>query len=102
MSDVTLVLAMAAITYGSRAVFLVRPGNAPGGWLGGFLRRFPLALFLSLAAATILVPDSSVPPDLGYAAFGGAVAGAVAFRRSLPGVLIAGGGVYWAARLIVG
>lgn len=102
MSDVLVVVAMAAVTYGSRAVFLARTGRLPGGRTAVFLDRFPLALFVSLATATLLVPDSAVDPVLGYAALGGAVGGALATRRSMVGVLVAGGAAYGIARLLAG
>jgi len=97
-----LVVAMGAITYASRVALLARSGRALEGRIDSFLERFPLALFIALATATLLVPDADVEPALGYAAFGGAVAGGIATRRSLPGVLIVGGAVYWIARLIAG
>jgi len=93
---------MGLITYGSRVVLLARSGRALEGRIDSFLERFPLALFIALATATLLVPDSDVEPALGYAAFGGAVAGGIVMRRSLPAVLIIGGAVYWLARLIAG
>ena len=102
MSDAVLVLAMAVITYGSRVVLLARSGHALSGKADAFLERFPLALFIALATTTLLVSDSNVEPAVGYPAFAGAVAGAIALRRSLPGVLIVGGGAYWLARLIIG
>ncbi len=102
MSDLVVVLAMAAVTYGSRVVFLARPGNVPAGRLTGFLERFPLALFVSLAATTLLVPGGVDDRALGYAALGGAVAGGVLTRRSLPGVLAGGLAAYWLARGLTG
>jgi branched-subunit amino acid transport protein len=102
MSDLMVVAAMAAITYGSRVVFLARSGEPPAGRVAAFLDRFPLALFISLATATLLVPDADVDPVLGYAAFAGAVAGGLLGRRSLAAVLVVGGTAYWVARLIVG
>ena len=97
-----LLVAMGAITYGSRVVLLARSGHALKGRIDAFLERFPLALFIALAAATLLVPDADVEPALGYAAFAGAVGGGLLVQRSLPGVLIIGGVVYWLARLITG
>lgn len=97
-----LVVAMGAITYGSRVVLLARSGPALEGRLDAFLDRFPLALFIALATATLLVPDADVEPALGYAAFAGAVAGSILIRRSLVGVLMIGGAAYWLARLIAG
>jgi branched-subunit amino acid transport protein len=102
MAEAVLFAVMAAITYASRVVFLARGGSAPQGRVAAFLERFPLALFVSLAAATLLVPDSGVEPVLGYAGFGGAAAGALATRRSLTGVLLVGGTAYWVARLLTG
>jgi len=102
MSDALLVVAMGAITYGSRVVLLARPGRASAGPIDSFLDRFPLALFIALATATLLVPDSDLDPALGYASFGGAVTGATVIRRSLPGVLVVGGAAYWVARLVAG
>ena len=94
---------MGAITYGSRVVFLARSGRTlKGRRIDSFLERFPLALFIALAAETLLVPEADVDPVLGCAAFVGAVAGAVAVRRSLPGVLVVGSTAYWLTRLIVG
>ncbi len=102
MSDALLVVAMGVITYGSRVALLARSGRTFEGKMDAFLERFPLALFIALAAATLLIPDSNVEPALGYAAFAGAVAGGVLIRRSLPAILIIGGSAYWIVRLIVG
>ena len=49
VSDLALVLAVAAITYGTRVAFLLRPRPAPEGALGRFLDVFPLALFVAIA-----------------------------------------------------
>ena len=97
-----MVVAMGVITYASRVVFLARPGKAPAARLTGFLERFPLALFVSLAATTLLVPDGRVDPALGCSALGGAVAGGILTKRSLPGVLVGGIAAYWLARLVAG
>ena len=102
MSDLFLVFGMAAITYTSRALFLGRPGREPSGRTAAFLDRFPLALFVALATAGLLVPDSGVDPALGYIAFGGAVGGGILTKRSLIGVLLIGGTAYWVARLLIG
>ena len=97
-----LVVAMGTITYSSRVVLLARSGQALEGRFDTFLERFPLALFIALATATLLVPDADVKPALGYAAFAGAVVGGVLTRRSLVGILMIGGATYWLARLIAG
>lgn len=102
MTDLSVVLAMAAIHYGCRVSLLARSGPGPAGRLALFLERFPLALFVSLATTTLLVPGEVSEPVWGYAALGGAVAGGLATRRSLPGVLVGGVAAYWLARLIVG
>jgi len=102
MTDFFVVLAMAAVTYGCRVVFLARPGRAPSGRLALFLERFPLALFVALAATTLLVPGELADAGPGYAALGGAVAGAVVTRRSLAGVLAGGVAAYWLARALMG
>ena len=100
MADLLLVLAMAAITYGSRVVFLARPGAPPAGIARRFLDRFPLALFVALAVSTLVVPGSEVAPAEGWAALAGGAVGGVATRRSLYGVVGAGLAAYWAVRLI--
>lgn len=102
MSDLSVVLAMAAVTYGCRVVFLARPGRPPVGRLAVFLERFPLALFVALATATLLVPGGLSDPVSGYAALGGALGGGLLTRRSLPGVLAGGVAAYWVARWLVG
>jgi branched-subunit amino acid transport protein len=102
MTDLAVVLAMAAITYGSRVMFLAFPGRAPGGRLASFLKRFPLALFVALAASTLLVPGEGGDPIPGYAALGGAIGGGLLTRRSLAGVLGGGVAAYWVARWLIG
>jgi branched-subunit amino acid transport protein len=102
MTDLAVVVAMAAITYGSRVVFLVVPGRVPPGRLAAFLERFPLALFTALAASTLLVPGGTAPAAPGYWALGGAVAGGIFGRRSLVWVLAGGVGAYWVARALLG
>jgi branched-subunit amino acid transport protein len=102
MTDLWVVLGMAAITYGCRVVFLAHPGRPPSGRVSRFLERFPLALFVALAASTLLVPGGLADPVPGYAALGGAVAGGAVTRRSLPGVLVGGIVAYWLARALGG
>ncbi len=97
-----MVLAMAAVTYGCRVLLLARAGRAPTGRLSAFLDRFPLALFVSLATATLLVPGGLSDPVPGYAALAGAMGGGLLTRRSLPGVLVGGAAAYWLARWLVG
>jgi len=102
MTDFLVVLGMAAVTYGCRVLFLARPGREPSGRLALFLERFPLALFVALAASTLLVPGELSDPGPGYAALGGAVVGAVAGRRALVAVLAGGVAAYWVARWLLG
>jgi len=102
MTALLVVLAMAAVTYGCRVLFLVHPGRTPAGRLGLFLERFPLALFVALAAATLLLHEESVDPVPGYAALAGGVAGSLLTRRSLPGGLAFGMAAYWLARWLSG
>ena len=101
MSDAALIVAMAAITYASRAVFLLWLRPAPGGFGGRFLEVFPLALFVSLATLGLVAPGGQ--PDVTialWAALGG-VAGAIIAKRSLVAVLVLGGAAWWAAKLVV-
>ena len=85
MSDLLLVLAVAAITFATRIAFLIRPRPVPGGPLGRFLEVFPLALFLVIAASGLLAPEGvpAVTPALAGAA-GGVVGGDLpsAWRRA--------------------
>lgn len=97
MADLPLVVAMAAITYGSRVVFLVSSGPAPRGAVARFLETFPLALFVALATSSLLVGDG-VGRGLGVPAFVGAILGAVVGKRSLVAALVGGGAAYLVAR----
>jgi branched-subunit amino acid transport protein len=102
MGDVVLVLAVAAITFASRVVFLIRPRPIPGGWVGRFLGLFPLALFVSIAAGGLAAPNGSVELTPALAAAAGGVIGALVFKRSLWGVLGAGAAFFYVARVIFG
>jgi len=102
VSDFLLILAMGAITYSSRVVFLANPGSPPSGIARRFLDRFPLALFVALAASILVVPGADIDARLGWAAIGGAIAGGWLTGRSLYGVVGAGFATYWLARLIIG
>ena len=90
MSDLALVLAVAAITYGTRVAFLLRPGPAPEGALGRFLDVFPLALFVAIAMTGLIAPEGEPAITPALAAALGGVIGAVVFRRNLWGVLAFG------------
>jgi branched-subunit amino acid transport protein len=102
MSDLAVIAAMGAITYGSRVVFLANPGAPPAGSVRRFLHRFPLALFVALAASILVVPDGDVDPRLGWAAAAGALLGGRATGRALYGVVGVGFAGYWVARWLVG
>lgn len=90
MSNLTLVLAVAAITYGTRVAFLLRPRPVPEGALGRFLDVFPLALFVAIAITGLAAPGGGPAVTPALAAALGGVIGAVVFRRNLWGVLAVG------------
>jgi len=102
VSDLLLIVAMGVITYGSRVVFLANPGAPPSGVARRFLDRFPLALFVALAASILVVPASEVDARLGWAAIAGAVLGGWATKRSLYGVVGPAFAAYWLARVMIG
>ncbi|MGI9647684.1 MAG: AzlD domain-containing protein [Acidimicrobiia bacterium] len=98
MPDLVLILLMAAITFASRAIFLIWPRPAPVGLWGRFLETFPLALFVALATIGLAAPDGDVQGSVALVAAAGGVAGAALTKRSVLGVLLIGGTAYWAAR----
>jgi branched-subunit amino acid transport protein len=98
MSDLVLVILMAVITFASRASFLIWRRPAPAGPWGRFLETFPLALFIAIATLGLAAPDGDPEAGIGLVAAAGGVAGAALTKRSLLGVLIIGGAVYWVAR----
>lgn len=102
MSDFTLILAVAAVTFASRVVFLARRRPVPAGVVGRFLEVFPLALFIALATTGLAAPNGNpaITPALAGAA--GGVVGAAVTRRSLVGTILMGGAVYWLVRWIAG
>ncbi len=100
MSDLTLVVAMAAITYSSRAVFLLRPRPMPEGYLGRFLDAFPLALFVALATIGLAAPDGDLDVTIALWAAAGGLVGGLATRRSLIGIVAFGGAAWWVAKLV--
>ena len=95
-----LVVAVAAITYGTRLAFLIRPRPVPQGALGRFLDAFPLALFVAIAMTGLVAPEGqpAVTPALS-AALGGVI-GAVVFRRNLWGVLAVGMVFFYVTRAL--
>jgi branched-subunit amino acid transport protein len=102
VSDLTLILLVAAITFASRVVFLARRRSGPEGMVGRFLEVFPLALFIALATNGLGAPDGAlaVTPALGGAV--GGVVGAVVTRRSLVGTILIGAAGYWLTRVLAG
>ncbi len=100
MSDLTLVLAMAAITYASRVTFLIRPRTVPDGFGSRFLQRFPLALFIAIAAVGLVAPDGDLDVTIALIAGAGGVAGGVVTRGSLLGIIGFGMTAWWLARLV--
>lgn len=101
MSDLILVLVVAAITYATRLAFLIRPRPVPAGALGRFLEVFPLALFVVIASSGVVAPNGSpeVTPALAGAA--GGIVGGILFRRKLWGVLGLGAVVFYLIRALV-
>jgi branched-subunit amino acid transport protein len=102
VSDLTLVIVVAVITYGTRLSFMLRPRPALEGALGRFLDVFPLALFVSLAAIGMVAPDGPLAFTPALAAAAGGVLGAIIFRRNLWGVLGVGAAFFYLTRAIVG
>jgi branched-subunit amino acid transport protein len=100
MSDLVLVVAVAAITFGSRLAFLIRPRPVPQGALGRFLDVFPLALFVAIAATGMVAPDGEPAVTPALAAALGGVIGAVVFRRNLWGVLAVGMVFFYVTRAL--
>ena len=101
MSDLGIIGAMAAITYASRVVFLLRDAEAPGGLVGRFLEVFPLALFVSLGTLGLAAPDGDLDVTIGLWAGAGGLLGAVLTKRPLIGILAFGAAAWWAAKLLV-
>ena len=100
MSDLVLIVLVAAITFSTRVAFLIRPRPAPGGVVGRFLDVFPLALFVAIATDALLAPNGSPDMTPELAAAVGGILGAVVFRRALLGVLASGAAVFYAVRAL--
>lgn len=100
MSDLLLVLAVAVITFASRASFLVwRPRN-PDRSTRTFLELFPVGLFVSLATIGLVAPGGTLTFSPALAGGAGGVLGAVLGRRSLLATVVGGLAGYWLARLL--
>jgi branched-subunit amino acid transport protein len=102
MSDLALVLGVAAITFGTRVAFLLKPRSAPGGRVGRFLDVFPLALFIAIATSGLIAPWGSAQLVANLAGALGGVIGGVLFRRSLWGVLGLGAVCFYLTRALIG
>lgn len=102
MSDLALILGVAAITFASRASFLIWPRPVPEGKVGRFLETFPIALFVAIAVSSFEAPTEGIGLAPNLVAAAGGVVGAVVFRRSLWGVLVVGAVCYYAARALMG
>lgn len=102
MSDLALIVAVAAITFATRVAFLVRPRSAPEGLVGRFLDVFPLALFVAIATEALVAPAGSPEVTPALAAAAGGIVGAALFRRALWGVLAVGAVAFYAVRALVG
>jgi branched-subunit amino acid transport protein len=101
VSNTTLIVVVALITFASRATFLLRPAQSEALSNSRFLSAFPVALFVAIATTGLAAPGGSiaVTPTL-WAGVGGII-GALLFRRSVTAVLLVGFGVYWLARLLL-
>ena len=102
MSDLVLILLVAAITFSTRVAFLIRPRPAHRGAVGRFLDVFPLALFVAIATNSLIAPAGTAEVTPALAGAAGGVLGAVIFRRALWAVLAVGAGVFYLVRWIVG
>lgn len=102
MNDLTLILAVAVVTYMSRVAFLLKPRPVTGGPLGRFLSVFPLALFVAIATTELAAPRGTPAITPGLAAALGGVVGGIVFRRSLVGVLAVGAFAFYGVRAVVG
>ena len=102
MSHLLLILLVAAITFGSRLSFMIRPLPHSTVKENRFLELFPTALFVSLAVNGFVAPGGSLDLGPALAAGIGGIAGAVLFRRSILGVVGVGLVAYWIARLVWG
>lgn len=101
MSDLAVVLSMAAITYASRAAFMLWPRPIPEGYLGRFLELFPLALFVSIATLGLAAPEGEIDNTIALVAAAGGLLGAVVTKRSFLGVAAFGIVAWWIARAVL-
>ena len=102
MNHFTLIVLAAAITFGSRLSFMLRPLPEARVKESRFLEVFPPALFVALAVTGFIAPEGTLDFGPALAAGFGGVTGAFLFKRSILGVVGAGLVGYWIARLIWG
>ena len=99
MIEIGLFVAVAAITYGSRVVFMVRPRGIGGTANAGAISAFPLALFVSLATLGALAPSGEFEFDLAVvSAVGVATTAALTRKVGLLAVMGSGFAVFWVIR----
>ena len=102
MSELLLVVAVAAVTFATRVAFLIRPRAAPEGLVGKFLDVFPLALFVAIAAQGLLAPNGKPEITPAVAALAGGILGGIVFKRNLWGVLVLGAVSFYLVRALAG
>lgn len=102
MTDLALIVAMAVITFASRAVGLMLRANTGTGSRSRLLAAYPLSLFASLAAIGLLAPAGDLTATPAIAAGVGAAAGAVVGRASILAVIGFGALGYALARVLLG
>jgi len=102
MSHLLLIVIAAAITFASRASFMLRPLPAAKVKESRFLEVFPMALFVALAVNGFAAPGGSLDVTPALAAGIGGMAGVVVFKRSILGAIAVGLVGYWIARLVWG
>ncbi|MGQ0849621.1 MAG: AzlD domain-containing protein [Actinomycetota bacterium] len=99
MSELWMILLMAAITFGSRASFMLRKVSSDRVKHSRFLDVFPIALFVALAARDLIAPAGEPAMNPSVIAGIGGVLGGLVFRRSLVATVVIGLACYWIARL---
>ncbi len=94
MTALLLFVTVAAITYVSRAIFMIRPRDTDPN--GGPVTAFPLALFVSLATVGAVAPAGSfeLRAPLIVSVLGAAILAATQ-RVGLLLVMICGYGLFW-------
>ena len=94
MSTWLILLAMAIVTYATRALPLLSPWREPHPSLQRVLRYLPPAIFAALIVPPIVMPGGS-RMELGLTLWAGLVGAAVAWRtRSMALTIVAGLGTF--------